>query len=122
MFKKILLGLFTIFTFAGIAKAENTYTLYYFYGNVRCMTCRNFERMTTELAPNLPVEFKTINTDDKGNEHYLSDYGLYTKSVVITDNKGKYKNLEKIWSYGRDENKFKTYITEEVNAFIEATQ
>ena len=98
------------------------YTLYYFYNNMRCATCRNFERLTTEVAPNLPVVFKTINTDEADNDRFVINYKLYTKSVVIADSKGNYKNLDKIWELSRNEDKFKTYITDEVNAFIQDNQ
>lgn len=118
MFKKLLLGLFMIFAFANIAQAESTYTLYYFHGNMRCATCRNFERMTAELAPILPVEFKIVNTDEKDNMHYLSDYSLYSNAVVIASSKGNFKNLDKIWKIGRNQAEFKTYITDEVNQFV----
>lgn len=121
MLKRLIILVLLIFLFVGTVNAsESKYTLYYFYGNIRCTTCRNFERMTTELAPNLPVVFKTVNTDEAGNEHYMTDYRLYTKSVVIIDDKGNYKNLDKIWELGRNEDKFKAYITDEVGAFIKA--
>lgn len=121
MLKRLIWAVLFVFSVVfGANAAESKHTLYYFYSNMRCTTCRNFERMTTDIAPSLPVQFKTINTDDKGNEHYMSDYGLYTKSVVIVDDKGNYKNLEKIWDYSRNEDKFKAYITDEVNTFIKA--
>jgi hypothetical protein len=64
------------------------------------------------------IEFKVINIEEKGNEHYVDDYKLYTKSLVISlvkDGKEvKFKNLEKIWEYVRNKEQFFKYVTDEV--------
>lgn len=114
--KRLLLSIvFSLFAFSAQAK---DYILYYFHSNVRCATCKKFESWTTQTAQNLPVEFKIINTDSKENAHYLTDYSLYTKSVVITDNQGNFKNLDKIWNYNNNQNAFMNYVSDEVKAFI----
>ncbi|MGD8786887.1 MAG: nitrophenyl compound nitroreductase subunit ArsF family protein, partial [Phycisphaerales bacterium] len=83
--------------------------VYYFYGNVRCVTCRKFESYTQELLQNTFAEemekgnliWKMVNTDEPGNKHFMSDYELYTKSIVLVKISGgkqvKWKNLDKIW-------------------------
>jgi hypothetical protein len=30
------------------------------------------------------LEFKVINVEDKGNEHYAVDYQLYTKALILS--------------------------------------
>lgn len=118
--KKLLffLALFMGLSF-GQAKAEQSITAYYFHSNVRCSTCRNIERMSKEAVATIPnVKFKEINTDEPENKHYLADYGLYTKSVVLVDSTGKWKNLDKIWDLVRTEPEFKAYIIQETNTFM----
>ncbi len=115
--KKIILSLIALISFSAVANAETKYNLYYFHNNTRCGNCIAFEEMSKKLAPSLPVNFKIINTQNEGNEHYINDYKLYTKSIVITDDKGNYKNLDKIWNYVRDEKKFNQYIEDEVLLF-----
>ncbi len=124
MVKNIIIAMVVMFGFAGGVKAEQNqnYDLYYFYNNTRCGNCVAFEKMTTEVAPTLPVNFKLINVQEPGNQHYLKDFKLYTKAVVIADDKGNYKNLDKIWNYVRDEAKYKQYITDEVNKFVKGNK
>ncbi len=121
MFKKILVMMFVMISFSAAAEdAKNEskkLDLYYFYNNTRCFNCREFERMTKELAPSLPVNLKLVNVQDKGNEHYIKDYKLFSKSIIVVNDKGHYRNLDKIWSLVRDEEKFKKYVTDEVHAF-----
>jgi hypothetical protein len=68
------------------------------------------------------LEFKPLNLDEKGNKHFVKDYKLYTKSVIVSLLKdGKevsYKNLEKVWQYLRDEKKFFNYIKEETEKVL----
>ena len=110
--------------------ASNKIIVYYFYTTHRCYSCRLIEKSTKdavetffsdELKSGL-LEYKPINIDEKGNEHFSKDYKLYTKSVVVSLRKdGKeisYKNLEKIWQYLNDENKFFNYIKEETEKML----
>ena len=102
----------------------------YFHGNARCVTCRKIEAWTEQavLGAYLKdiqakrLEWRVINVDEKPNQHYLKDYKLYTKSVIVSDvAKGKetrWKNLDKVWNLVGDEAKFKDYIRAEVAAHL----
>ena len=63
-----------------------------------------------------------INTDENDNAHFVDDYKLYTKSLVLSlvkDGKEvKSNNLTKIWEYVRDKQKFYDYVSEEVNNYL----
>ncbi len=103
---------------------------YYFHGSFRCYTCTNMEKYSREaLDTNFKdalasgkLEFKAVNVEDKGNEHFVDDYKLYTKSLIISlvkDGKEiKSKNLDKIWELARNKQKFIEYVTGEVNTFM----
>lgn len=119
MLKRFIIALVLMVSFSGVAKAEEfKTTVYYFHSSQRCITCNRMEKYTMEAVAELKdTKFEAVNTDEPQNKHYLKDYGLYTKSVVITDNKGNCKNLDKIWSYARDEVKFKDYIKSEIAEF-----
>ena len=103
---------------------------YYFHGNFRCYTCHTMEQYSKEaIEANFKdalssgkLQFKVVNTDEPGNEHYVNDYQLYTKSLVLSllkDGKEiKSKNLTKIWDFVRDKQKFYDYVREEVNNFL----
>lgn len=81
---------------------------YYFHGTFRCPTCYNMEKYSKEtIETNFKdalssgkLEFKVVNVEEKGNEHYVNGYKLYTKSLILSllkDGKEiRYKNLENL--------------------------
>lgn len=99
---------------------------YYFHGDMRCPTCHKLEQYSKEaIEDNFKdaiksgkLEFKIINVENKGNEHYTGDYELYTKSLILSlvkDGKEiKWKNLDKIWEYVGNKEKFIDYVKGEV--------
>ncbi|MFC1624352.1 nitrophenyl compound nitroreductase subunit ArsF family protein [Candidatus Omnitrophota bacterium] len=122
--------LFTSSAFASEVKV----IAYYFHGNFRCFTCtamENYSRQAIEtnfedaLASG-KLEFKPINTEKGGNEHFVNEYQLYTKSLILSFMKDgkeiRSKNLDKIWELVRNKQKFITYVTEEIQAFLEETK
>jgi hypothetical protein len=72
------------------------------------------------------LEFKAVNVEERGNEHFVNDYKLYTKSLILSivkDNKEvKSKNLDKIWNLVRDKQKFMDYVTGEIKEFTKDMQ
>ena len=113
---------------------ENKVVAYYFHGNFRCYTCHTMEQYSKEaIQANFKdaltsgkLEFKVVNVEEQGNEHFMQDYQLYTKSLVLSlvkDGKEiKSKNLTKIWEYVRNKQKFFDYVSEEVNSFLKEVQ
>jgi len=72
------------------------------------------------------LEFKAVNVEDRGNEHFVNDYKLYTKSLILSmvkdDKEVKSKNLDKIWELARNKQNFIEYVTVEVNALMKDAQ
>jgi len=72
------------------------------------------------------LEFKAINVEERGNEHFVEDYKLYTKSLILSlikDGKEvKSKNLDKIWQFARNKQKSIDYVNGEINAFMKEAQ
>jgi hypothetical protein len=137
----------TVFAMGGVSKQDapinagtaavasgNRVIAYYFHGNFRCYTCHTMEKYSKEaIEANFKdalssgkLEFKVVNTEERGNEHYVNDYQLYTKSLVLSlikDGKEiKSKNLTKIWDYVRNKQEFFDYVNEEVNNFLKEAQ
>ncbi len=105
--------------------------VYYFHTNYRCNTCNKFEGLTREvleqdfkdIVDNGKIEFKMINIENESNKHYVDEYKIVTKSIVLSLIEKKlelqWKNLDKIWTLVRDdEGKFKNYIHEEIKIFL----
>lgn len=95
---------------------------YYFHGDMRCPTCHKLEQYSKEaIETNFKdalatgkLEYKVINVENRGNEHYTGDYQLYTKSLILSlvkDGKEiKWKNMDKIWEYVGNKNRFIDYV------------
>lgn len=66
---------------------------YYFHGNARCTSCLKIESYTKEaIYKNFEnelksghLEWKAINVEETENKHFINEYKLHTKSVVIAD-------------------------------------
>jgi hypothetical protein len=105
--------------------------VYYFHGDARCPTCFKLESYAKSEVENDfadaiksgKIEWKTVNVDEKGNEHFAEDYKLYTKSVIVsTQQNGKeasWKNLDQIWQLVQNESTYREYIKKEVKACLE---
>jgi len=130
----LVIAIMSLSSFAFAAEQDNQalkVIVYYFHGSFRCVTCHNMEKYSQEAVETNfkdeiasgKLEFKVVNVEDKGNEHFTDDYQLYTKSLILSslrDGKEvKSKNLTKIWEYARDKQKFMIYVTEEIKAFFE---
>ena len=125
-----LVSLGVSFSFAAGKPSNSKVIAYYFHGNFRCPTCFKLEQYSKEaIEVNFKGElasgklvFNVINTDERENEHFVKDYQLYTKSLVLAlvkDGKEvKHKNLAKIWDYVGNKNKFYNYVTEEIKNFL----
>ncbi|HPB31966.1 MAG TPA: nitrophenyl compound nitroreductase subunit ArsF family protein [Candidatus Sumerlaeota bacterium] len=107
--------------------------VYYFHGDVRCVTCRKIEALAHDTLDSAfkaeqdsgLVEWKTVNVDQKGNDHYVNTYQLTTRSIVVSEITGesetRWKNLDQIWTKIRDENEFGNYIQSEVRMWLEGS-
>lgn len=104
---------------------------YYFHGNTRCMTCRRIEAYTKEaIDTGFPealkddrLEWQVINVDESGNEHFIQDFQLVTRSVVIEEiadgKRTRWKNLQRVWELVRNKGVFLKYIQDETRAYLE---
>jgi len=112
------------------AAATSRVTAYYFHTTQRCASCRKLEAWSHEAIDSAfaaPLKdgrlvWKVVNVESKGNEHFVEDYGLYTKSLVLVrESSGKparWKNLEKIWPLLQDKKSFYKYVQDETRAML----
>jgi len=121
---------------AGQAIAAETdekprFIAYYFYTSKRCKSCYRLEDWAETTIKNHfqqeiengRLDWRTVNVDKAEHKHFVKEFNLYTKSVVIVEQKEgetvRWKNLEKVWRLLRDQEKYADYVSNEIQAFME---
>ena len=117
-------------TATAAAAPGNGIVAYYFHGNKRCSTCRKLEAYSEEaIAGGFASEldsgelvWRVVNTDDAANAHFVTDFELVTKSVVLVEYRDgevvRWKNLKLVWQLVRDKDGFITYVREATEDFL----
>jgi len=106
---------------------------YYFHGDQRCATCIKLESYSREALEDgfeekmgdSTIVFTMVNYDQKENKHYIDDYKLYTKALILSKVSGgkeiEWVNLDKIWQLVRDKDKYLEYVRTETENFMNKT-
>ena len=115
---------------AGVVQKDKT-IVYYFHGNKRCVTCKKIEVFTcdavnkgfSEMVKEGALELRIVNLDQSANEHFVKDYQLTTRSVVLSKIKdGKeinWERLDRVWDLVDDESAFIEYVSKEINTIMQ---
>ncbi len=109
-----------------------TAVVYYFYTNTRCSSCKTIEAYTreavaTKLAAGYKdwkIEFRGVNVDEEPNKHFVQDYWLNSKSVVVQKFSGEkvlnWGKLDKVWQLLGDKDAFMNYISDETRKLLDS--
>ncbi len=105
--------------------------VYYFHGDVRCPTCHKLENyarqavqsgFSEEMQSGLIV-WKEVNVDRAENAHFIGDYQLVTKAVILSEvaegREIRWKNLDQIWNLVGDQEAYIKYIQTHLQTFLE---
>jgi hypothetical protein len=108
----------------------HTVVAYYFHGNFRCQTCRKIEALSREAVESgFPedlkagrLEWRVINVEEPGNQHFIQDYQLFSKSLVLvardSSKQTRWKNLQRVWTLVGDKEAFIQYVQDEIRAYL----
>ncbi len=100
--------------------------VYYFDMGKDCSTCLNLEAYTREtLETHFPealasgeIRWEIVDVDEQAHGHFVEEFGLYTKSVVlVTIEDGEilaHNNLSRIWELVYDKEAYMAYIRAQV--------
>ncbi|MFH1754318.1 MAG: nitrophenyl compound nitroreductase subunit ArsF family protein [Candidatus Latescibacterota bacterium] len=112
------------------AGVDRKVIVYYFHGDTRCNTCRTIESYTEEairtgfedeLASGRLV-WKVVNVERDANEHFIDDYELSTRTVVLSDvdreQEVRWTRLEQVWQLVKDKEEFMDYIIKNTNEYL----
>jgi len=112
----------------GVLAPASKLVVYYFHTTYRCATCNKLEAYAKEaIEKGFPgelkrgeVAFASVNVEHKGNEHYIEDYQLKTKSLVLvaTGKTDRWKNLELIWDKVAVKDGYVHYVQDETKTFL----
>lgn len=106
--------------------------VYYMDMGKDCTTCLHLENYTLEaletgFAEELAsgrIAFRRVDVDRPENAHFVGDYGLYTKSVVLVRQEDgrdvRFENLSRIWELVYDKEAYLAYIQGKVRDFLDS--
>ena len=95
---------------------------YYFHGNARCRTCKSIEAETSrvlhadfsEALEQGSLVWETVNLDQPANAHFVDDFQLTSRIVVIADVVDgipvRWTSLDRVWELIGDEEAFEEYV------------
>ena len=128
---KLLVFCILLFPSINIFGEENIrIDVMYFHATMRCQSCLTIEEFTRNSVnssfekelKDSSIKLTILDFQDEKNEHFQDDYKFETQTLIISkkiDGKEvKWKNLEKIWDYMNNYEKFRTYVAEEVKQLI----
>ena len=115
-----------------VALPDDGVVVTYFTTDVRCPGCRKIETLSEEsVTTRFPGEFESgrvvfrvVNTDRPENKHFLDDYKLVSKTVIVSRHQGgkeqDWVNLQDVWLKLDDPAAFGSYIGDAVKRFLDA--
>lgn len=116
-----------------IVYAQNANTklnIMYFHATQRCAGCiaiEDFTRTTlnNEFAKELKdsiIVFKSIDFLEPENEKYQEQYKFDVQTLILSrvehNKETKWLNLEKIWDYSDNYEKYRQYLVSEINKLL----
>lgn len=113
------------------APEASTIYVTYFHTTARCASCLKIEdltnaTMTMRFADRIAeqrVVWRLVNVDEPEHAHFMKDYDLFTKSVVVSEVKAgkevRWKVLDQVWPLLGDPEAFQAYVEREVRAWLE---
>jgi hypothetical protein len=115
---------------AASISAEPRVVAYYFHATMRCPTCLSIERgaraaLESAFGPELAggvLEWRAVDMEAPGNEHFVKDFGLTASSLVLVKEAGgrvaDWRNLERVWELVGDDPRFEAYVVENARGFL----
>jgi hypothetical protein len=112
------------------AAEKPKFVAYYFHATARCATCRKIEQLSAEAINNSfsselksgNLEFRSVNMEEEQNRHFVEDFKLYTRSLVVVRYSGdkveEHKNLTRVWELVHSPQQFGEYVRTEIGKFM----
>ena len=104
----------------------------YFTTDARCVSCKKIESLTRETLQRDfadamaqgQLRFQTINIDREDNKHYIEDYDLAFKTVVVARQSQEaamdWEKLDDVWNLLNAPADFAVYVSSAVTKKLDA--
>ncbi len=114
-----------------LPESYNGIAVIFFHGYMRCDPCNSIESLTRETLQTQfrdelnsnTIRFFKINLDISANEHYVTDFNLSTRPVVLAKysdgNLVTWQVLDDVWYLYKDPQAFKTFMIEQIRQFMD---
>jgi len=124
------LGLFAETQAASPQSGAHKVIAYYFHTNTRCSTCMKIEAYSHEaIEQGFPdelkngiLEMRVINYEKPENRHFMQDYKLVSKSLVLVNmvngKQTEWTNLRLVWQLTGRKDAFLNYVRKEVRGYL----
>ncbi len=108
--------------------------VYYMDMGKDCTTCQNLESYTREVLETHfkselargRVEWRRVDVDLSANGHFVDEFRLYTKAVVLVRFAGgrqvDFVSLSRIWELVYDKDAYMDYIRKEIQASLDGRE
>lgn len=115
---------------AVVSAPDSTIVVTYFHTKHRCPSCLRLEKLAERTVRDRFVRqieagrlvWRAVDVDQPHRDHLAREYGLHTKSVVVSEVRGgfevRWKNLDRAWSLLDDTETFRRYVEQEVRGFL----
>jgi len=106
------------------------FVAYYFHRTLRCPTCLSIEKQSLEAIESMfagelsagTLEWRAINIEEAGNEHFEADFALDSQALVLVEIEGatvrRWVKLGRVWELVDNPPAFGDYVVSEVAAFL----
>lgn len=107
-----------------------TVVVTYFTTDVRCASCRTIEKLSRQAIEegfpkefaNGEVVFRVLNTDRPENQHFVDDYEIANKTVIVSHQKSgeesEWTNRQDVWLLFKEPDEFFAYVREPVKRYL----
>jgi hypothetical protein len=105
--------------------------VYYFHSEQKCYECETIKAWTVEaMAGHFKgeladgrVSWRTVNIDNRANEHFVKEYKLKGLTLVVARMEGGrvvgWKKLDGVWDTLGDKGRFEAYVASEVGRTLD---
>lgn len=112
------------------ALPDDGVVVYYFHGYKRCATCNRMEALAAETLDagfaeqqrRGDVVFRSVNIEEDATRHFVTDYDLATKVVVMSERRDgrevAWRRLDEVWDRVADADSYRGYVAENLEACL----